>query len=98
MDKNQLPKLLKVEILLDGNSDVLGNHGPSIIRDLMNAVFTDNQHLAKLIICDVSLVNPDYNPLQHELLDLIKLMPDTQTQEIIDFIMEMRAIRKKRDE
>lgn len=30
-----------------------------------------------------------------ELLDLIKLMPDSQTQKIIDFIMEMRKIRKE---
>lgn len=33
------------------------------------------------------------NPLQNELLDLIKLMPDSQTQEIVDFIFSMRAIR-----
>ena len=33
------------------------------------------------------------NPLQHELLDLIKLMPESQTQEIVDFIFSMRAIR-----
>ncbi len=33
------------------------------------------------------------NPLQNQLLDLIKLMPDSQTQEIMDFIMELRAIR-----
>lgn len=37
------------------------------------------------------------NPLMNELLDLIKLMPDHQTQEIIDFIMKMREIRKRRD-
>ncbi len=33
------------------------------------------------------------NPLQHELLDLITLMPDSQTQEIIDYIMQLRAAR-----
>jgi len=35
--------------------------------------------------------------LMHELLDLITLMPDTQTQEIIDYIMGLRAARKLRD-
>jgi hypothetical protein len=35
------------------------------------------------------------NILQHELLDLITLMPDTQTQEIIDYIMSLREIRAK---
>jgi hypothetical protein len=38
------------------------------------------------------------NPLQLELLDLITLMPDTQTQDIIDYIEGLRATRKKRDE
>jgi len=33
----------------------------------------------------------------HELFDLITLMPDKQTQEIIDYIMELRAVRKMRD-
>lgn len=37
------------------------------------------------------------NPLQHELLDLITLMPDTQTQELIDYIMDLRRIRSERD-
>ena len=35
------------------------------------------------------------NPLTNQLLDLIKLMPDSQTQEIVDFIMSMREIRGK---
>jgi len=35
------------------------------------------------------------NILQGELLDLISLMPDSQTQEIIDHITELRAIRKR---
>lgn len=35
------------------------------------------------------------NPLETELFDLIKLMPDSQTQKIVDFILEMRAIRKQ---
>ena len=38
------------------------------------------------------------NPLTAELLDLITLMPDSQTQEILDYIQELRAIRKLRDE
>jgi hypothetical protein len=38
------------------------------------------------------------NPLQHELLDLISLMPDSQTQEIVDYITELKRIRKKRDD
>jgi hypothetical protein len=33
------------------------------------------------------------NPLQNQLLDLITLMPDFQTQEIIDYIMDLRRIR-----
>lgn len=33
------------------------------------------------------------DPLTSQLLDLIKLMPDTQTQVIVDFIMDMRRIR-----
>ena len=37
------------------------------------------------------------NPLQHELLDLITLMPDSQTQELIDYILELRRIRATRD-
>jgi len=37
------------------------------------------------------------NPLQHELLDLITLMPDTQTEEIINYIMKLREIRRERD-
>ena len=35
------------------------------------------------------------NPLQNELLDLITLMPDFQTQEIIDYIMSLREIMQK---
>ena len=35
--------------------------------------------------------------LTRELLDLITLMPDTQIQEIVDHIMELREIRKRRD-
>lgn len=34
------------------------------------------------------------NPLETELFDLIKLMPDFQTEKIISFINEMREIRK----
>ena len=30
---------------------------------------------------------------QQQILDLIKLMPDSQTQEIVDFIFSMRAVR-----
>jgi len=36
-------------------------------------------------------------PLQHELLDLITLMPDSQTDEIINYILELRETRKMRD-
>ena len=34
------------------------------------------------------------NPLQNQLFDLIKLMPDSQTEELIQFIYQMRAIRQ----
>ena len=37
------------------------------------------------------------NALQRELLDLMTLMPDSQTQAIIDYILELRAIRQRRD-
>lgn len=37
------------------------------------------------------------NPLQRELLELITLMPDSQTQEIIDYINALRAIRNEND-
>jgi len=30
-----------------------------------------------------------------EMLDWIKLMPDSQTQKVIDFILELRQIRKE---
>ena len=33
------------------------------------------------------------NPLQNQLLDLITLMPDSQTQEIVDYILSLREIR-----
>lgn len=42
--------------------------------------------------CDCHKTN-----LQVELLDLITLMPDSQTQELIDYILELRKIRKRRD-
>lgn len=35
------------------------------------------------------------DPLTSQLLDLIKLMPDAQTQVIIDFINDMRLIRSR---
>jgi hypothetical protein len=34
------------------------------------------------------------NPLNEELFDLIKLMPDSQTSEILNFIYELRKIRE----
>lgn len=37
------------------------------------------------------------NPLQHQLLDLITLMPDSQTQEIVDYILQLRASRAQHD-
>jgi hypothetical protein len=36
--------------------------------------------------------------LTGELMDLITLMPDSQTQEIIDYIMELRRIKGYRDD
>lgn len=33
--------------------------------------------------------------LQRELLDLITLMPDSQTQEIVDYILKLRQIRQQ---
>jgi len=41
---------------------------------------------------------PRPKALQTELLDLITLMPDSQTQEILDYIVELRAIRARRDQ
>lgn len=38
------------------------------------------------------------NILTGQLLDLITLMPDSQTQEIVDYIMSLREIRKKMKE
>lgn len=35
-------------------------------------------------------------PLMPELLDLVTLMPDTQTQEIIDYIVALREARGMR--
>lgn len=35
------------------------------------------------------------NPLETELFDLIKLMPDSQTEKITDFIRDMRQIRSR---
>ncbi len=40
--------------------------------------------------------NNGENPLQRELLDLITLMPDSQTQEILDYILSLREIRARR--
>jgi hypothetical protein len=37
------------------------------------------------------------NRLENELLDLIKLMPDFQQDQIVKFILEMQAIRARRD-
>ena len=36
------------------------------------------------------------NPLQNQLLDLITLMPDSQTQELVDYIMDLRRIRSQK--
>jgi uncharacterized coiled-coil protein SlyX len=41
--------------------------------------------------------HPTTNPLQRELLDLITLMPDAQTQELLGYITDLRAIRQRRD-
>ena len=38
------------------------------------------------------------NILTNQLLDLITLMPDSQTQEIVDYIMSLRETRKKMKE
>lgn len=35
------------------------------------------------------------NPLQVQLLDLITLMPDSQTQELLDYILLLRKIRAR---
>jgi hypothetical protein len=44
----------------------------------------------------IALINGNL-PLQHELLDLITLMPDSQTDEIINYINELKETRKMRD-
>jgi len=41
--------IIKVELLLDTGLDVT----PSVINALLNQVFKDNKHLAKLMICEV---------------------------------------------
>lgn len=45
----------------------------------------------KQLIKDKQLAN---NPLQHELYDLLKLMPDFQTDDLMKFILDMRQIRR----
>jgi hypothetical protein len=60
----------------------------AILRD--HARLTEERELARVKAGD--------NPLQFQLLDLITLMPDSQTQDIIDYIMDLRAARKRRDE
>jgi hypothetical protein len=58
----------------------------------------------KRCLCPWHWANTDYyrmrlslqeDILTHQLLDLISLMPDTQTQEILDYITTLREIRKK---
>ena len=39
---------------------------------------------------------PCHKQWQQELLDLITLMPDSQTQEIIDYIMQLKEIRGRK--
>ena len=41
---------------------------------------------------DLGALRPT-NPMTSQLLDLITLMPDSQTQEIVDYIMQLRAAR-----
>lgn len=41
-------------------------------------------------------VSETKNPLTHELLDLIVLMPDSQVDEILTFVRELRAARRNR--
>ncbi len=52
----------------------------------------------RLCADELDAVLREKNPLQEELLDLITLMPDSQTQEIVDYIMSLRDIRKRRDD
>ncbi len=42
--------------------------------------------------------NKGDNPLQTELYDLIKLMPDSQTDNLMEFIISMRQIRRRHTE
>lgn len=49
-------KLIKVELLLDANELV----EPSNINALIEQVFKDNSHLAKLMICDSQLKRKEH--------------------------------------
>lgn len=55
-------KLIKVELLLDANELV----EPKDINALLVAVFNDNSHLAKLIICDAVLDRPLIKKKEHK--------------------------------
>ncbi len=80
-----------------------------IVDDLLNEHDIDNAthgnydaetfriRLRDVWVKRVATVLYGKNPLQDQLLDLITLMPDSQTQEIIDYIMSLREIRARRD-
>jgi hypothetical protein len=43
--------IIKVEMLLDALED---EYTPQIIADFLNEIFKQNDHLAKIIICEVT--------------------------------------------
>lgn len=54
--------IIKVELLLDANEMV----GSEEINTLLEAVFKDNSHLAKLIICDSTKQQPNIVKKEHK--------------------------------
>ena len=57
-------------------------------RAVLSCPQCDNQ-----VAIDIELKKRD---LTHELLDLITLMPDSQTQEIMDYITSLRETRSRK--
>lgn len=52
----------------------------------------DSKSVAKT---DIAMQGQDKNPLQDQLLDLIKLMPDFQVDELLEFVFTLRRARNQ---
>jgi len=61
---------------------------------LLNQLTAVEQEKAEALAQRDELIRRSGN-LQHELLDLITLMPDSQTDEIVDYISSLRRTRKR---